>query len=208
MDGGCPHQRRRRTCQQWKWKRVKLLESKSFSLRQYPAVGNSCNKKCVWSHLCFSVCAIDVWSRSQYAYMLLSHICSRSSFRVTVHASWVLMSQNNRLFLPVKRPQSSCWLFCHLMKGQQRKRKKKKEREEEESLFLITAVWRPLTQMCRWSWPEWLPGACHSSLWRFSAGMSSAGTGFCSVAARTIDRTHLQTVIKVTFVAILASFAG
>ena len=101
------------------------------------------------------------------------------------------MSQNNRLLLPVKRPQSSCWLFCHFMKGQQRKKKKeeKKEREkEEESLFWITAVWRPLTQMCRWFWPQWLPGACHSSLWWFSAGMSTAGTGFCSVAARTIDR--------------------
>ena len=28
----------------------------------------------------------------------------------------------------------------------------------------ITAVWRPLTQMCRWSWPQWLPGAGHSNL--------------------------------------------
>ena len=28
-------------------------------------------------------------------------------------------------------------------------------------------------QMCRWSWPQWLPWAGHSSLWWFSAGMKS-----------------------------------
>ena len=55
-----------------------------------------------------------------------------------------------------------------------------KKRKKEE--FWITAVWRPLTQTCRWSWPQWLPGAGHSSLWWFSAGMSTAGTGFCSVS--------------------------
>ena len=51
--------------------------------------------------------------------------------------------------------------------------------------LLIPAVWRRLTQMCWWSRPQWLPGAGHSSLWWFLAGMSTAGTGFCSVAVRT-----------------------
>ena len=77
----------------------------------------------------------------------------------------------------MKRQQSSCWLFCQFMEGQQRKNNNK--------TFWITAVWRPLTQMCRWSWHQWLPGAGHSSLWWFSAGMSTAGTVFSSVAART-----------------------
>ena len=70
----------------------------------------------------------------------------------------------------MKRPQSSCRLFCHFTSAAQTNKKTK----------WITAVWRPLPQMCRWSWPQWLPGAGHSSLWWFSAGMSTAGTGFCS----------------------------
>ena len=64
---------------------------------------------------------------------------------------------------------------------------KRKEKKEGLFTFWITADWRPLTQMCRWSWPQWLPGARHSSLWWFSAGMSTAGTGFCSAAERTAD---------------------
>ena len=41
------------------------------------------------------------------------------------------------------------------------------------TIVSITAVWRLLTQMCRWSCPQWLPGACHSGLWWFSAGIST-----------------------------------
>ena len=30
-----------------------------------------------------------------------------------------------------------------------------------KKMFWITAVWRSLTQMCQWSWPQRLPGAGH-----------------------------------------------
>ena len=32
------------------------------------------------------------------------------------------------------------------------------QKEEKEKRFWITAVRRPLTQMCQLSWPQWLPG--------------------------------------------------
>ena len=85
---------------------------------------------------------------------------------------------------------------AQIKKEKERKERKKKRKRKgggdsslvvivETTAIWITAVWRPLAQMCRWSWPQWLPGAGHSSLWWFSAGMRNAGTGFCSVAART-----------------------
>ena len=89
------------------------------------------------------------------------------------------------------------------MKGQQRK-KRKKRRRRRKRVFWITAVWRPLTQMCRWSWPQWRPGAGHSSLWWFSAGMRAAGTGFCSVAAKTADCVFIVEV-SVAFKALIVS---
>ena len=77
------------------------------------------------------------------------------------------MTRFGLLLPPVKRPQSSCWLFCHCLrrvscakKKEKKKKKKRKKRKKKKKKreFWITAVWRPLTQMCRWSWPQWLLG--------------------------------------------------
>ena len=86
------------------------------------------------------------------------------------------------LLLPVKRPQS----LCHFVEHNFLLKKK---------LCWIIAIWRPLTQICRWSWPQWLPGAGHSSLWWFSAGMSTAGAGFGSVAVRTAGCVFVDDVV-------------
>ena len=65
-------------------------------------------------------------------------------------------------------------------KRKKKKRKKKKRRKKEEEERICLGLLQ--TQM---SWPQWLPGIGHSSLWWCSARMSTAGTGFCRVVART-----------------------
>ena len=82
----------------------------------------------------------------------------------------------------MKRPQSSCWLFCHFTEGQQRKTKTKQTKNVLDYCSLEALDTK---LMCRWSWPQCLPGAGHSNLWWFSARMSTAGNGFCGVAAGT-----------------------
>ena len=156
----------------------------------------------------FSRCKSNWWWLQQYkSVQFITILCCVSltylfngrmiwKFVICINYFRHLKKKSLLLLLPVKRPQSSSWLFCHFMEGQQRKLKKKKKEKKERKKKKkkkkgggggggITAVWRPLAQMCRWSWPQWLPGAGHSSLWWFSAGMRTAGTGFCSVAART-----------------------
>ena len=72
--------------------------------------------------------------------------------------------------------------FVTLWRVSSAKKKKKK------GLFRITAA-RIDTNLSRMVLASMTSraGAGHSSLWWFSAGMSTAGTGFCSAATRTAD---------------------
>ena len=63
-------------------------------------------------------------STSKYSLFYLSP--TDSNIRKSVNLprppwSWSRNTQYRVLLLPVKRPQSSCWLFCHFMESQQRK---------------------------------------------------------------------------------------
>ena len=106
------------------------------------------------------------------------------------------MTRFGLLLPPVKRPQSSCWLFCHCLrvlrkeKEKKKKKKKKKEKERKKKKKKRGKKRRVLDYCCLEALDtnmsmvlaSMTSGAGHSSLWWFSAGMSSAGTGLCSVS--------------------------
>ena len=84
----------------------------------------------------------------------------------------------------MKQLQSSCWLFCHFTEGQQCEKTPPKTNKTINIVldYCSQEALDTNVSMAQASMTSW---AGHSSLWWFSAGISTAGIGFCSVAART-----------------------